>query len=88
MALLKEKIDERGIVTNYHKIGNASLRGSFLYFELESYPSEEYRHKASPAVIELHDFVITVEEEESMGIRKLCYSKLKTMEEWKSSVDC
>ena len=88
MALLKECIDERGIITGYHKIGNAALRGNFLYFELESYPNEEYRHKAPPALTKTYNFVITVEEEESMGIRKLCYSKLKTMEEWKSSVDC
>ena len=88
MALLKEKINERGIITNYHKIGNASLRNNFLYFELESYPSEEYRHKASPAVVELHDFVITLEEEESMGIRQLCYSKLKTKPEWEDAIDC
>lgn len=88
MALSKEKINERGIITNYHKIGNASLRGNFLYFELESYPNEEYRHKAAPAVVELHDFVITLEEEESMGIRQLCYLKLKSKPEWEDAVDC
>lgn len=88
MALMKEKVDERGIVTNYHKIGGVSLRDGNLYFDIESYPSVEYRKTARPASVSHHYFNLTVEEEESMGIRQLCYAKLKAEADWADAQDC
>lgn len=88
MALAKEYVDNRGIITRYHKVGGVSVRNSLLSFTLESYPSEEYRRTAQPASMRNYHFEITIEEEESMGIRQLCYAKLKALDEWADATDC
>ena len=88
MAICKEKISNSGVATNYHRISNVLLDGSDLDCSLESYVSAEYRAKNRPAERKSYTFQITVEEEESMGIRALCYSKIKELEEWKDAKDC
>ena len=88
MALFKNKISERGIITNYHRFSKVSLQDGILSATLESYPSAEYRQTAEPAEIENYNFSITVQEEESMGIRALCYTKLKTYSQWNDAEDC
>ena len=88
MAVMKERVDDRGIITRYHKIGNVSVRSNLINFVLESYPSKEYRETAQPASVYNYYFEITLEEEESMGIRQLCYTKLKTLDEWADATDC
>lgn len=88
MAIMKEHIDNRGIITRYHKVGGVSVRGGLLSFTLESFPSEEYRRTSQPASMRNYHFDITVEEEESMGIRQLCYTKLKSLDEWADATDC
>lgn len=44
MALLKEKIDNKGIITNYHKIIQIQ-NGGQLVIVVHSYASEEYRER-------------------------------------------
>lgn len=88
VALCKERIDDRGIVTRYHRVGNISFKNNLLILTLESYPNEEYRRTAQPASIYDYYFETTVEEEESMGIRQLCYARLKALNDWADATDC
>lgn len=88
MALLKNRTDDRGITTTYHKVDNVSLNDGRLHFLVRSYVSKEYRQNASEVDTLNYFFNITTEEEESMGIRQLCYSKLKTLEAWSDAEDC
>ena len=88
MALSKKITDERGIVATYHKIGPATLQEGVLAFELHSYTTPEYRRKAEPVLVFSFSYHITLEEEESMGIRKLCYAKIKEEDFWQDAEDC
>jgi hypothetical protein len=88
MALLKEVTNENGIITNYHKISDVSLSGDHLYCRVESYVSKDYREAERSADSQAFDFAITLEEEESMGIRALCYSKIKALDLWADATDC
>ena len=88
MAIEKEYIDDRWVITNYHKICVASVRDNNLTFDLWSFPNIDYRKTARAATITSHHFEITIEEEESMGIRQLCYTKLKTDPSWADAEDC
>lgn len=89
MALYKEKISDNGVVSKYHNLGSVSLRKGRLVCHVNSYASKEYRdNNAEPVVSIPYTFICSVEEEESMGIRKLVYTKLKTLEEWQDAEDC
>ena len=88
MALTKELINEKGVVTNYHKISNVNLTGNRVRCRIESYVSKDYRTAEQEADSSTFNFNITVEEEESMGIRALCYNKIKALESWADAVDC
>lgn len=88
MALAKEQTNDAGIVTNYHKIGTAILRDSKLTCILDSYVSREYRELQRSVVSTNFLFNISVEEEESMGIRQLCYKKIKEQPNWADAEDC
>lgn len=88
MALSKSITNEMGVVTTYHKIQNVSLYESDLHCMLNSYVSKDYRKLNKPAENATFNFPITVEEEESMGIRALCYKKIKELDEWSDAVDC
>ena len=88
MALLKALTNEKGIVTNYHKIGVATLRDNILNCVVDSYVSKDYRDAEQQADSSMFRFNISVEEEESMGIRALCYSKIKALESWADAEDC
>lgn len=88
MALSKQQIAVNGITTNYHKVSHVFLDGNRLNCTLESYVSVDYREKHQVAERKTYHFEITVEEEESMGIRKLCYTKIKEMPEWIDAEDC
>ena len=88
MALCKEKISENGISTNYHKVSHVFLDNNRLNCTLESYVSQNYREKEQVAERQTYYFEITIEEEESMGIRALCYSKIKMLPEWSDAEDC
>lgn len=88
MALLKEVVYENGVTTNYHRIGYVSLQDSTLSCCVDSYVSKDYREKERNADSLNFRFEITVEEEESMGIRQLTYKKIKELPEWADAVDC
>ncbi len=88
MALQKTITDNKGISTTYHRVSHVSLNNNDLSCTLQSYVSEIYRENENYANAQPYFFVITVEEEESMGIRALCYTKLKELEEWADATDC
>mgnify|MGYP003291983311 CR=1 FL=1 len=88
MALNKSIINDKGIETTYHKIAHVTLNGNEVSCTVNSYISPEYRVNDKPADFSYYHFTITVEEEESMGIRALCYNKLKKMDDWLLSIDC
>ena len=88
MALCKQQIAENGVVTSYHRVSHVFLDGNRLNCTLESYVSHDYREKEQVAERKTYYFEITIEEEESMGIRALCYSKIKTLPEWSDAEDC
>ncbi len=88
MALYKSMTNENGVVTTYHRIGSATLRDNVLSCILDSYVSKDYRELDREVDSHYNRFNITVEEEESMGIRQLCYKKLKEMPEWADASDC
>lgn len=95
MALSKSFIAENGIHTEYHKISEVIVntsrdteKESKLLIKVDSYVSQAYRTTASaPASSKMYQFDITVEEEESMGIRQLAYNKLKELTEWEGVLD-
>lgn len=88
MALNKILVNDNGIQTTYHRITHVSLNDNQVSCCVESYVSPEYRISNKPADASYYYFTISVEEEESMGIRALCYTKLKEMDEWVLSTDC
>ena len=90
MALFKEKISDNGIISKYHNIATLSLgRDNMLACYVNSYANKEYRdNEAEPVQHQCYYIHITIEEEESMGIRKLAYTKLKELDEWKDAEDC
>ena len=88
MALTKELINKKGVTTNYHKIGYVELIEGIVRCRLESYVSKDYRDADLPADSSMFNFDITVAEEESMGIRALCYNKIKALDEWADAIDC
>ncbi len=88
MALNKQLINNQGIETNYHRISHATLSNNNLACILESYVSKEYRDLERPADDSFFSFEITTEEEESMGIRALCYTKIKKLSDWTDAEDC
>ena len=88
MALLKEQTNNSGVVTHYHRVDRATLQNGSLSCTLQSYVSKEYREQDKAADSYFFNFYITLEEEESMGIRQLCYTKIKEMPEWADAQDC
>ena len=89
MALFKEIVSANGIVSKYHKISKVLVTDEQLRCTVDSYASKEYRdNNCDPVGSKVYKFTYTLEEEENNGIRKLCYEKLKEMEEWKDSEDC
>lgn len=95
MALSKAITNELGVTTTYHKVDHVTLTefsrfddGLILSFAISSYVSKDYRKLNKPANTSNFRFEISLAEEESMGIRALCYTKLKETEAWKDAEDC
>ena len=89
MAIQKERINfTNGVATLYHKIGTATVRDENLACTLESYVAKDYRNGGRCAETVSYTFDITLEEEESMGIRQLAYTKIKALPEWEGAIDC
>ena len=86
MALFKTCQIPNGVIVNYHRIGYVNLHHDrTLSGILNSYDSAE-GNKISSQIFTFKN--ITKEEEESMGIRQLAYTKLKNTSEWSDSIDC
>ena len=88
MALCKTVLTKQGYETNYHKISELSIYDNTIDCVVSSYVSKEYREKQMTADRKGYSFEITVEEEESMGIRQLAYKKLKELPEWADAENC
>lgn len=88
MALQKDIVSHEGFTTNYHKIEEINLHDNILNIVVNSYVSREYREFERPADQQSFNFEITLEEEEAMGIRKLAYTKIKELPDWKDAEDC
>lgn len=88
MALLKDNISHEGFITTYHKISDVTLHHDMLTCIMDSYISREYRDLERSATRQFFNFDITLEEEESMGIRQLAYKKIKETKEWSDAIDC
>jgi hypothetical protein len=88
MALTKELVNEKGVVTTYHRVSGVNVRGSSLTCFVDSYVSKDYREAEQSADSSVFRFDISVEEEESMGIRALCYNKIKALADWAEAEDC
>ena len=89
MALFKENISANGIITKYHNVGRVIAENNQLTCWVYSFANKEYRdNNCEPIDTHCYFFDITVQEEESIGIRKFCYCKLKELQEWLGSEDC
>ena len=89
MALAKNLVSKEGYTTTYHRIYSVNLTsGNELTCHIDSYVSKEYRNLKRPAQSHFFYFTITVEEEESMGIRQLAYKKIKELPDWADAEDC
>lgn len=90
MALSKKCQAPNGVITNYHRIGYVNLHhDGTLGGIINSYISQECISEGNKITSQVFGFKnITKEEEESMGIRQLAYTKLKETSEWSDSIDC
>ena len=88
MALLNTITSSKGVTTTYHKVNEVTVHNGDMYCQVNSYVSKDYRDLERPADYLHFEFQITVEEEESMGIRQLAYKKIKGLPEWSEAVDC
>lgn len=99
MALNKTLIQDNGITTSYHKVTRATFIDSNgehpseeyvplrLQVNVTSFLNEEYREAGHSITSNIYSFNIT-SEEETAGIRKLAYNKLKTLEIFADAEDC
>ena len=89
MALLIQRTNKStGVVSTYHRVTSAEVSDNTLSCQIASYVSKEYREQGRSVERNHYQFDITIEEEESMGVRKLAYIKLKTLPEWEGAEDC
>lgn len=100
MALKKSIVQSNGVSTEYHKINYISLidrNGEYpdapkqpliLDVTVISYLNEEYRDACQSIMTRTYSFTTTPEEEESMGIRQLGYTKLKTLDIFEGAENC
>ena len=88
MALNKTILTEDGVTLTYHKIGYIHLVGNIVKCNIISYESVDTRAEDLPFRNKSFKLTTTTEEEESMGIRALCYNKLKELPEWTDAEDC
>lgn len=90
MALFKSCQVPNGVMVNYHRIGCVNLHHDrTLSGIINSYTSQEQVTEGNKVTSQIFVFKnITKEEEESMGIRQLAYTKLKGTSQWSDSIDC
>lgn len=91
MALQKIILENNGIITSYHRLGNVTLdHDKILTCTLESYVDKEYSYDSANRV-DAYYFIfenISIEEEENSGIRELAYNKIKQEKAWRDAEDC
>lgn len=93
MALRKTITDQRGNTTVYHRVGFISFdparhRPCRVTFELLSFATSDFKVPNRPLSRFKYTFDVSSDEESTMGIRTLCYTKLKEIEEWADAEDC
>ena len=93
MALRKTITDQRGNTVCYHRVGYTSFnptrhRPCQVTFEVHCFASDDFSVPQRPLARFKYTFDVTSTEEDTMGIRKLCYTKLKELEEWADAEDC
>lgn len=91
MALQKNLLGSNGVVTTYHRVEDVFFtHDRSLSCTMNSYVSKEYANIPYNRVDSSHFSFddISIEEEESVGIRKLAYTKIKHLDQWKDSIDC
>ena len=91
MALQKRILESNGTVSIYHRLGNVNLNhDKKLTCVLESYADKSYALHSNNR-IGAYYFIfedISIEEEESTGIRELAYNKIKQEKAWEDAIDC
>ena len=101
MALRKTITDAKGVVTNYHKVGNFSVRECpkiegvdadeySICVQVLSFVSEEYRLISETNVVIKFDrhIKVTLGEISATPIITLIYNKLKEHPAFKDAEDC
>lgn len=101
MALNKAITNEKGITTNYHKIGTLSLvkvtpkeetdeTSHLLCVNVSSFVSEDYRRESEKLAVSSRDynFKITLAELTETPILTLAYNKLKSLPMFDGAEDC
>lgn len=99
MALNKIITQENGIATSYHKVTRVTFidsNGEYpseehiplkLQVNVTSFLNKDYRETGHSISSDIYLFSVT-DEEETLGIRKLAYDKLKTLEVFADAEDC
>lgn len=91
MALQKTILESNGAVTLYHRLGNVTLdHDKKLTCVLESYADRSYAASGSDRIGACYFIFenISLEEEETTGIRELAYNKIKQENAWQDAIDC
>ena len=91
MALQKNILETNGVTTTYHRIENVFLgHDRTLSCVLASYVTADFANASRNKINSNHFSFenVSVEEEESMGVRKLAYTKIKELEQWADATDC
>ena len=101
MALNKAITNEKGVTTNYHKVGTLSLvkhapkdetdeTSHLLCVNVSSFVSEEYRRESEKLAVSSRDYHIkvTLAELETTPLLALIYAKLKALPIFEGAEDC
>lgn len=101
MALNKAITNEKGITTNYHKVGTLSLvkyipkedtddTSHLLCVNVYSFVSEDYRRESEKLAVSNRDYHIkvTLAELSETPILALAYNKLKSLPIFENAEDC
>ena len=95
MALKKAITNKKGVTTNYHKIGNFSVRKTdneryTICAQVLSFVSEEYRRLSEANAVVNIDYIVRADADEisTTPILALAYDKLKTLPTFDGAEDC
>lgn len=99
MALNKEIINTKGIITSYHKVGNFSITKRvtkedaiecLICTNVKSFVSEEYRRISEDNSVSNRDYHLkaALEEVAQTPIYELIYNKLKEQTDFFEATNC